>query len=207
MKINIVKKYNGTDALVVLVQKKKTANDLKATSLSDEEKAYVAKKAKSKDKVLDLSVMDTKKYVVLYEPGNGKELRSSANSVCKRVEKAKQKSITVFCDDKAAALHFVEGLLLSAYKFDKYKSEKPSKIETANLFIKDLKKSDIEPVLNLCDSVCDARNWVNEPIMELNAERFANILHDEAVADVGAIRRRLGQLSSRRPTMTSSMIP
>lgn len=181
MKINIVKKHNGTDALVVIVEKGIIANKLKNTPLSDEEKAFVAKKAKSDDKVLDLSVMDTKKYVVLNEPGNGKDLRSAANSVCKRVEKAKQKSLTVFCDDKAAALDFLEGLLLSAYKFDKYKSEKPSKVETANLFVKGLTKSDVESVENLCHYVCEARNWVNEPIMELNAERFANILHDEAV--------------------------
>ena len=193
MKINIVKKYNGADALVVLVQKKKAANDLKTTPLSEEEKAFVAKKAKSKDKVLDLSVMDTKKYVVLYESGNGKDLRSSANSVCKRVEKAKQKSLTVFCDDKAAALDFLEGLLLSAYKFDKYKSEKPSKIDTANLFVKGLKMSDVEPVENLCHYVCEARNWVNEPIMVLNADAFAKILHKEAVelgVDVTVLKQK-----------------
>lgn len=182
MTVNIVKKYGDTEPLVLVVRKNNVADCMKNSPLSDKEKAFVEKNAEKNCKILNLSTLDIQKYVVLYEDGNLKTLRDSANAVCTKVEKSKKESLTVFCDEKEISLAFLEGLLLSAYKFDKYKSEKPTKVTTVNMLVKGLKKSEMESVLNLCESVCMARDWVNEPVMVLNADTFAKILHDEAVS-------------------------
>ncbi len=181
MDVNIVKKHTEGTPLAVIVPKNATAKSLADYPLTKDEISYVAKRLKTDGKTLDLSVMDCKKYVVVCDSEKPEKLRNAANSVCTKLAAAKKEKITVFCEDKKSALTFLEGLLLSAYKFDKYKTEKPSTINVVNLWVKGLKQSDITPLRNLCDSVCEARNWVNEPIMVLNADAFANILQKEAV--------------------------
>ena len=177
----IVKKHTEGTPLAVIVPKNATAKSLADYPLTKDEKSYVAKRLKTDGKTLDISILDCKKYVVVADSEKPEKLRNAANSVCTRLAAAKKEELTVFCEDKKNALTFLEGLLLSAYKFDKYKTEKPSAINAINLWVKGLKQSDITPLRNLCDSVCEARNWVNEPIMVLNADAFANILQKEAV--------------------------
>ncbi|MBP5758982.1 MAG: hypothetical protein J6W45_06230, partial [Bacteroidales bacterium] len=165
MDVNIVKKHTEGTPLAVIVPKNATAKSLADYPLTKDEKSYVAKRLKTEGKTLDLSVLDSKKYVVVADSEKPEKLRSAANSVCTKLAAAKKEELTVFCEDKKNALTFLEGLLLSVYKFDKYKTEKPSTLNAINLWVKGLKQSDITPLRNLCDSVCEARNWVNEPIM------------------------------------------
>jgi leucyl aminopeptidase len=72
------------------------------------------------------------------------------------------------------ALPFIEGLLLSAYSFDKYKKEKDDfllkSIEIAGSTISD---SQIEELVNVIRAVFYARNLVNEPLSFLTANQFS----------------------------------
>lgn len=192
MKVSIAKKHTEGTPLAVLVPKNATTKSLAQFPLTDDEKAYVAKKLKEAGKTLDLSVLDRKKYIIVCDNRKPEKLRSAANTICTKLATAKKEELTVFCDEKATALTFLEGLLLSSYKFDKYKTEKPSKLEKINMMVGGLKISDMKSLGNVCDSVFDARDWVNEPIQELNAERFANLLHDKAV-ELGIDVTVLGQ--------------
>ena len=71
-------------------------------------------------------------------------------------------------------LAFVEGLLLSAYSFEKYKKEKDN-ISLKSIEINNDKISDaqIEELLNVTQAVFYARNLVNEPLSFLTATQFS----------------------------------
>lgn len=181
MKTNIVKIHAAGTPLAVLVKMDATKKDMAALPLSDEERDFVSQKTDVKANVLDVSALDNRRYVVVYDGDKPEKLRDAAKTICGKLENVNKEELTVFCSNKEATLVFYEGLLLSAYKFDKYKSEKQVRVNTINLWVKGLKKSNLTPLQNLCDSVCDARNWVNEPIMALNADAFAKILQAKAV--------------------------
>ncbi|MEK6477162.1 leucyl aminopeptidase [Catalinimonas sp. 4WD22] len=77
-------------------------------------------------------------------------------------------------------LDISEGLLLSTYSFDKYKSA--AKEKNASVFKEltiihtDLKKKALEEVSNLVDATFYARDLVNEPLISLSAEQLGKSL-------------------------------
>lgn len=75
-------------------------------------------------------------------------------------------------------LAYSEALILSSYTFDKYKTKKGSKLDNITLVSETIQQGDIDKLMNICSSVFACRDWVNEPIAELNAETFANVLQE-----------------------------
>ena len=68
---------------------------------------------------------------------------------------------------------FIEGLMLSSYRFDKYKSQKkdaPNILEIVNPHIDSAFVKNLEATVH---SVYESRNLVNEPAMFLDVPRFA----------------------------------
>lgn len=69
---------------------------------------------------------------------------------------------------------FLEGLLLSAYSFSKYKKEKEdSPLEEVCIFEKETTSEQIEELMNLSQAVYYARDLVNEPLSFLTATQFS----------------------------------
>jgi len=56
----------------------------------------------------------------------------------------------------------IEGLILGAYKFSQYKSEKPSQISHIELIQSSLGSAELKSITAVCDSVLYARDLVNE---------------------------------------------
>lgn len=75
---------------------------------------------------------------------------------------------------------FLEGLYLSNYRFDKYLTKKDVLLEEVKVDDRFLKPEELERSVRLWRRVCQCRDWVNEPVMALNAERFADQLAEEA---------------------------
>jgi len=72
------------------------------------------------------------------------------------------------------ALAFLEGLLLTAYSFDKYKKKKESfRILEIYIFDKQVTDEQLMEMSNLVEAVFHARNLVNEPLSFLTAEQFS----------------------------------
>ncbi|MGE0019302.1 MAG: M17 family metallopeptidase [Draconibacterium sp.] len=70
-------------------------------------------------------------------------------------------------------LAFVEGLLLTAYSFDKYKKEKDFRFEELEIVCSTLTNQQIAETVNLVQAVFKARDLVNEPLSFLTATQFS----------------------------------
>lgn len=80
------------------------------------------------------------------------------------------------------SLAFSEGLVLSAYNFDKYKTEKEEFCLQQILLTGQIPSNDeIDKLSVVLDAVCIARGWVNEPLSGLTAEKLS-----EEISRLGA---------------------
>ncbi|MBQ6237536.1 MAG: leucyl aminopeptidase family protein [Bacteroidales bacterium] len=75
---------------------------------------------------------------------------------------------------------FVEGLHLSNYRFDKYKNKKECRLNEVVLEQHIIEQDSLDENLRLWRRIDTMRDWVNEPVMQLNAPRFADLLKAEA---------------------------
>jgi len=75
---------------------------------------------------------------------------------------------------------FVEGLHMADYKFDKYKTKKDGHIKEVVVSQHILENKDLTENVNLWRRIDVCRDWVNEPVMYLNAPKFADIIAAEA---------------------------
>ena len=75
---------------------------------------------------------------------------------------------------------FLEGLHMANYRFDKYKNNKVSLLNEVVVDNAIVDKNDLEENLRLWKRIDLCRDWVNEPVMYLNAPKFADILMAEA---------------------------
>jgi leucyl aminopeptidase len=90
-------------------------------------------------------------------------------------EKATYTRIYDFKSDANILLALLEGIFLSSYSFQKYKSEKAQDhLQVIEVFSETVTEIEIEHLQNLCEAVCIARDLVNEPLIGLNAEDLAN---------------------------------
>jgi leucyl aminopeptidase len=90
------------------------------------------------------------------------------------------KSISVFGHQSKGLEALVEGLILSAYTFEKYLKERPSKKWKLTEVKIDDKAVDVERINHLCRSTAWARDLVNEPVSYLTAETLSSELKEKA---------------------------
>lgn len=69
---------------------------------------------------------------------------------------------------------FLEGFLLSSYRFDKY--QKIKKNVTLDTLFVNLESQDIQELLSLHRSISQIRDWVNEPVNHLNTRAFSSAI-------------------------------
>lgn len=109
------------------------------------------------------------------------KLRRSASTIQELLSKAKIERIAVSGEgvipEEMAA--FLEGLTLSNYRFDRYKAKKDILLSEVIVDNRFFKQDELDRSVKLWSRICQCRDWVNEPIMALNAEKFANILKEE----------------------------
>ncbi len=75
----------------------------------------------------------------------------------------------------ANILDLIEGLVLSEYDFNKYKTETPkNKLKNLHIFDFSLDKSQLKELQYICEAVYKARDLVNEPSNELTALELGN---------------------------------
>ena len=75
---------------------------------------------------------------------------------------------------------FVEGLHMASYRFDKYKAKKDKRLEKVAVESIIIDKQALDENVRLWRRIDTLRDWVNEPVMYLNAPKFADIIKAEA---------------------------
>lgn len=153
-------------------------------SLSDTEREYALGRLRLKE---DLTIINSYKkvtYIVrIDEKGPGykkkEELRKAAYNLKTTIRSNNHEELVIagwqaFAGSVEA---FAEGLILSIYSFEKYKTKKEKedsqKYPVRLLLYDDITDKDIKWLVDVTDAVYMARNLVNEPVNHLNAPAFA----------------------------------
>ncbi len=160
----------------------------KALPMRKAELAYITERRQEKaDALVVLDRLPNKLYVQTFDP---EQPAHDSWEVLRRAAAVIQGKLA---DDKCEEIYlsgagvlteeivaFLEGLYMANYRFDKYKSKKDSTLKLIYVDSALLKPEALEENLNLWHSIDDCRNWVNEPVMYLNAETFAQQLEEKA---------------------------
>jgi leucyl aminopeptidase len=102
--------------------------------------------------------------------------RKAGASWMEIIRKEKLETISIFgITEPAHTLAFLEGLLLSAYSFSRYKKEKENFVmQEVKVMDPGVSDNDLTELGWLTDAVCWARDLVNEPFSGLNAAQMAD---------------------------------
>ncbi|MDG5800463.1 leucyl aminopeptidase [Marinilabiliaceae bacterium ANBcel2] len=171
-------------------------SDIKALStlqLSSDEREYAESKFKEKkeESATVITINRLKSYIGILFIGE----ESCSNHYIEKVRRcgasfynsANKEGFTQFAvqnlvEKKEFSLAFVEGVLLSAYSFDKYKSEKKEKSALKiGVIDKSVFDNDLKELSNLIESVYLTRDLVNEPLGYLTAEKFGEIVKEKSL--------------------------
>ena len=153
-------------------------------SLSRTEKEYALKQLKGKENHVFINSYFKCTYLVKVRkevtPFRAKEELRRTASELKRLIRANNHSelvVTSFNAYKGAIEDFTEGLLLSFYSFDKYRTkdedENKKSFPEKILLYGDTDKTEISWIKNLTDAAWFVRDLINEPVNHLNATALA----------------------------------
>jgi leucyl aminopeptidase len=165
--------------------------NLEPYSFSKTEHEFVQKRIADGDKQVVVNAYFRQSFILVLNDEKDfyyqkEDLRKGAFGILEQVRSYKIPEILLIDElsDPELAIAFLEGFLLSAYKFDKYltaKKEKevfPTKIMVYSSYIRD---NDLNELSFLSEAVYMARDLVNEPVVYLNAQKFSELV-TEALA-------------------------
>ncbi len=157
-----------------------SVEELKAHSFSPTEYAYVEKQLKEDKDLVEINAYFKWSFVVCLKKGddaNAKAAayRKNAGKIMKKLQSEKVDEVHVVSElpTLKEAKAFVEGMMLAAYKFEKYKQEKdrkPNTVESITLVGASFNDLEGEELSAISFGVFHARDLVNEPVAVMNTK-------------------------------------
>lgn len=161
----------------------KDGTGLKQIKLSAEETEYVKKQHRAKEHVITINRYKNQLIFVYAETLGTKakrheNYRTFGNEVQSVLNKAKVERavVHVITATKAETLAFVEGMLLGNYQFLKYFTESDKKRNSLSeiaVYSPMISDEDLKALSNVAEAVYKARDLVNTPVADLNAQALA----------------------------------
>jgi len=110
------------------------------------------------------------------------KLRCAADTLQQMLSKDKEQMVSVTGEGiiPEEMIAFLEGLHMANYRFDKYKSKKDTLLTNVVVERHILDQAVLDENVRLWRRIDMCRDWVNEPVMYLNAPTFADMLKAEA---------------------------
>jgi leucyl aminopeptidase len=153
--------------------------------LSKTEKEYALKQLRAKEVSVFINSYFKCTYLVKVKEGVSsfkakEELRKAASNLKKLIKSNNHSELVITSSEvyREAVEDFTEGLLLSIYSFDKYKTkdDEDSKKEYPSrlLLYGDIAKDNLKWLADLTDAVYLARDLINEPVNHLNSPALAS---------------------------------
>jgi len=153
-------------------------------ALGKSEKEYAKKQLKLKEDSIYINSYSKYTCIIRLKEGVSQhkvreELRKAAYKLRKKIKSSDQSELVITSEKayKGAVEDFAEGLLLSLYSFDKYKTKKEdSKKENTLkkiLLHGDIAEKEIKWLVELTNAVYFSRDLINEPVNHLNAPALA----------------------------------
>ncbi|MFD2245268.1 leucyl aminopeptidase family protein [Pontibacter ruber] len=169
--------------LVLIVQAEQVPS---LEEFSAEEAGYVKQQAEQDTKIIALNRYTHHVYVVVApaaktRPAYQEALRQAGYTLLKQLKADKIKEVAlVDKTDTEAGLYLAEGLYLSNYQFQKYKTKdaKPSTLQTIILTGERLSEQTVQEQQNLLDAVTLTRDLVNETPNNQSATQFSEHLEE-----------------------------
>lgn len=148
--------------------------------LSKSEKEYALRQLKENEELVFINSYFKCTYLVKVKEGfdrfrEKEEIRKAAAGMKKLVRSNNHSELVITSHStyKGAIEDFAEGLILSIYSFEKYKtkeeSEKKKSYPSKLLLLGDLTGAEIKWLSDLTDAVYFVRDLINEPVNHLNA--------------------------------------
>ena len=183
MKPEIIKttQISPDQSVICILGKDEIPENLK---LSKTEKEYALKRLRAKEDHVFINSYFKCTYLVKVKEGADtfrmrEELRKTASSLKKLIKSGNHTELVITSDQayKGAIEDFTEGLVLSFYSFDKYKTrdddESKKSYPSRLLLYGDTDKAEIKWLTDLTDAVYFVRDLINEPVNHLNAISLA----------------------------------
>lgn len=178
-------------------------NDVAARALpfKRDEIAYIESRRKEeKENLVVLNRLPHKIYVQSFDselPSNEaqEKLRRAAAAIQQWLTKEKEDRVAISGEGiiPEEMVAFLEGLHMANYRFDRYKKKKETVLTEVVVERSFLEAEVLEENLRLWRRIDVLRDWVNEPVINLNAPRFAEMLEEESVKIKGVTCTVLGQ--------------
>ena len=156
-------------------------------SLSKSEKEYALKQLRDKEELVFINSYFKCTYFVKVKEGisgfrEKEELRKAAAGMKNLIKSNNHSELVITSASiyKGAVEDFTEGLLLSFYAFDKYKTkdedEKKKNYPSKLLLYGDTGKTEIKWLNDLTDAAYFVRDLINEPVNHLNATALGSAI-------------------------------
>lgn len=179
--IQLKTKASNNKSALYLANKK---TDFKSLGFDKKEVDYINKKISAKENLILVNQLTRLAYIQLIDEVEGKDepqqlelLRGTGNKLCTALNAHKYAEVelqTLVANDEWL-LAIAEGCALSNYQFIKYKSEQDlNALKNITVVSTQIKKPAVTELEILVESVCKARDLVNEPQSHLNAVGFAD---------------------------------
>jgi leucyl aminopeptidase len=160
-------------------------NELKEFSgilRNEEEAAYARERMEAKQEIIIINQYSRFLFLVRKPsqeniPAKAEKLRKLGFDLQKLTEEHKIVDLQIENNTPSTAniLDLAEGLVLSAYQFKKYKTEKKkNSLKTVSICDFSLDKSQLKELNHILEGVYMARDLVNEPLSYLTAEQFSH---------------------------------
>jgi leucyl aminopeptidase len=155
--------------------------------LNKTEKEYALKQLRAKEELVFINSYFKCTYLVKVKEGldeykEKEELRKAAAGMKKLIKANNHSELIITSDStyKGAIEDFTEGLVMSFYSFDKYKTkeeeDKKGKYPSKLLLYGDIGKAEIKWLTDITDAVYFVRDLINEPVNHLNATALASAI-------------------------------
>jgi leucyl aminopeptidase len=161
----------------------KAGTDLRQINLSSEERDFIKKQHRNKQQVITLNRFKNQLIIVYGDLLGTKakryeNYRTYGNEAQTILNKAKVERavIHVINASKKETLAFTEGLLLGNYQFLKYftkPEKKQNSLTEIDVYSNSITEGDLEKLNNLVCAVYKARDLVNTPVADMNADALA----------------------------------
>ncbi len=158
---------------------------LKDFGLSDKELDYMFKKSQDdpKKKLFFLNRLNQLIFIILANEINDingvkEKIRKNGASIVKQLKDEAYQNLAIFdiSGNPELIMALAEGISLGSYSFNKYKTDAKEEKSIELLIVSpDVSGCKIFSLSNLCEAVFLARDLVNEPVGNLNAEQLSEV--------------------------------
>ncbi len=176
------KPVNDEDVHIVYLLQEVLRDDLQ--ELNEQEYEYVINQFEEEKKLVEINRYNYKIFVVYQKPDNdaapnavAEDLRVMASHIRKSMGESAELNLLDKTKNKTQCYAFIEGLVLSNYKYNRFKEGNIDYAIRVNIDSENVDTTAIKELEGVLAGVYHARNLVNDPYSHLTTQGFSNLVN------------------------------